>query len=84
MMHLDVPHDVVPSVDVSREKLCRMGWSVRCAGYSEARGFVFVVNGSRGGRRLQTTGSTAALAWHRATEQAEAVDLYDNPSRGES
>jgi hypothetical protein len=59
------------SVDESRDRLHRAGWSVGEIG-SATR---WLVTGSNGENQLHAEGSSQAEAWHRACERAAAVGM---------
>jgi hypothetical protein len=60
-----------PTVDDSRDRLHRAGWSV--GEIATAAGWV--VSGSNGENQLAARGSTQPEAWWRACEQARAVGM---------
>jgi hypothetical protein len=67
-----------PSVDESRDRLHRAGWSVG----EIASAAAWVVSGANGENILDARGRTQAEAWWRACEQARAVGMLA-PPRGD-
>jgi hypothetical protein len=66
-----------PSVDDSRGRLHRAGWSVG----EVAQGPLWVVTGTNGENRVNATATTQARAWLRACVQAREVGMLA-PERG--
>jgi hypothetical protein len=60
-----------PTVDASRTRLQRAGWSIG----ETATASGWLVIGSNGENAISATGETQAEAWYRAVEQAEAVGM---------
>jgi hypothetical protein len=60
-----------PSVDESRDRLHRAGWSVG----EIASANCWLVTGANGENQLRAEGGTQAEAWWRACEQARAVGM---------
>jgi hypothetical protein len=60
-----------PTVDESRDRLHRAGWSVG----EIATASTWVITGSNGENLLEARGATQAEAWWRACEQARAVGM---------
>jgi hypothetical protein len=70
------PHrNTYASVDESRARLHRAGWSVGEVATASA----WVVTGTNGENCLHARGDTQAEAWWRACEQARAVGLLARP-----
>src|SRR5262249_1698361 len=70
--------DNYPSVDESRDRLQRAGWSLG----ESVFGSVWQVDGSNGENRLLSTGASQAEAWWRACCQAREVEMLA-PPRGQ-
>jgi hypothetical protein len=60
-----------PSVDESRDRLHRGGWSIGDAG----SGDLWQVCGTKGEHQLRAVGRTQSEAWRNACELAEAAGL---------
>jgi hypothetical protein len=60
-----------PTVDESRDRLHRAGWSLGEICF----GSTWQVDGSKGENRLLATGTSQAEAWYRATLQARELGL---------
>jgi hypothetical protein len=69
------------TVDESRDRLHRAGWSIGDAGLCFGAGVVWQVSGTVGFHQLRAEGHTQAEAWHRACELAKAAGLLDNQDR---
>jgi hypothetical protein len=64
-----MPASTYPSVDDSRDRLHRGGWSIGESGGAD----VWLVTGTNGKNAIRTEGRSQAEAWHRAVLQAEAI-----------
>jgi hypothetical protein len=64
-----------PSVDESRDRLHRAGWSIGDAGGRTS----WIVSGTNGENVIRAEGRSQAEAWYRATLQAEAVGMLAKP-----
>jgi hypothetical protein len=68
-----------PSVDESRDRLHRAGWSVGETAVGPGHALVWVVSGTNGENRIEVRGGSQAEAWWRACQQAEAVGMLARP-----
>jgi hypothetical protein len=66
-----------PSVDESRDRLHRAGWSIGEAGGAA----VWIVIGTNGENMIRVEGCSQAEAWWRACEQAAAEGMPAKPRR---
>jgi hypothetical protein len=60
-----------PTVDVSRARLHRAGWSIGETGTAKG----WLVTGQNGENSIRAQGATQKEAWHRTVEQARAVGM---------
>jgi hypothetical protein len=70
-----MPVPTYPSVDESRDRLHRAGWSVGEAAIGPAHALVWLVSGSNGENLLNVGGASQAEAWWRACVQAREVGM---------
>jgi hypothetical protein len=68
-----------PTVDESRDRLHRAGWSVGETAVGPEHALVWIISGTNGENRIEGRGRTQAEAWHRATQQAGAVGMLARP-----
>ena len=71
----------LPSVDESRDRLRRAGWSVGEAAVGPPHALVWLVTGSNGENLLNVGGRTQTEAWWRAFVQARELGMLA-PARG--
>jgi hypothetical protein len=64
-----------PGVDDSLARLRRSGWSVGDAAFGGGGSLVWQVDGQNGENQVRAEGASQVEAWHRACQQAEAVEL---------
>jgi hypothetical protein len=72
-----------PSVDESRDRLHRAGWSVGETTVGPGHAPVWVIGGTNGENRIEVSGGSQAEAWYRATQQAAAVGMLARPRPGD-
>jgi hypothetical protein len=60
-----------PTVDTSRARLHRAGWSVG----ETATATAWLITGNNGENTILARGASQAEAWHRPVEQADAVGM---------
>ena len=70
-----MPNSTYPSVDESRDRLYRAGWSIGDTAIGPDHALVWVVTGTNSENRIEAHGRSQAEAWYRATLQAEAVGM---------
>jgi hypothetical protein len=73
------PAESYPSVDESRDRLHRAGWSVGETAVGPGHAPVWVVGGTNGENRIEGRGRSQAEAWYGATQQAAAVGMLARP-----
>jgi hypothetical protein len=73
-----MPAPPYPSIDESRERLHRAGWSIG----ESAGATVWLVTDTNGENVLRAEGGSQSEAWYRATLQAEAVGMLASSKPG--
>ena len=75
--------DTNPTVDESRRRLHRAGWTVgECAVLGAGGREVWRVSRRNGENFIEAAGATQAEAWHRACQQAESPGLLGSRECG--
>jgi hypothetical protein len=73
-----------PSVDESRDRLHRAGWSIGEMAYGPDHALVWLVSGTNGENRIEAHGRSQSEAWYRATLQAAGVGMLAKPKGEEN
>jgi hypothetical protein len=64
-----------PSVDESRDRLHRAGWSIGETAIGPDHALIWLVTGTNGENSIEARGRSQTEAWYRATLQAEAAGM---------
>ena len=67
-----------PTVDESRDRLHRAGWSVGECAHGTGGAFVWLITGTNGENVINATGTSQSEAWWRACIQAREVGMLSD------